>query len=109
MLVFLFSCLPGVGARRYGSRLFAIIPARRRVEHLRIHGREGGRFLVRSMGGSSAFAVESCAICPRAVQRALANVRGDGMRHHRVKSFQDKFRAMLAKQGIAWNEPYVWD
>ena len=29
--------------------------------------------------------------------------------HHRVKSFQDEFRAMLTKHGITWNEQYVWD
>jgi REP element-mobilizing transposase RayT len=29
--------------------------------------------------------------------------------HHRTKSFQDEFRAFLAKHGLAFDEKYVWD
>ena len=29
--------------------------------------------------------------------------------HHRVRSFQDELRAMLAKHRIEWDEKYLWD
>ncbi len=29
--------------------------------------------------------------------------------HHRTKTFQEEFRAMLRKHGIEWDERYVWD
>jgi hypothetical protein len=29
--------------------------------------------------------------------------------HHRVQSFQDEFRALLAEHGHTWDERYVWD
>jgi REP element-mobilizing transposase RayT len=29
--------------------------------------------------------------------------------HHRVRSFQDELRAMLAKNRIEWDEKYLWD
>ena len=29
--------------------------------------------------------------------------------HHRVMTFQDEYRALLKKHGIAWDEAYVWD
>jgi putative transposase len=29
--------------------------------------------------------------------------------HHRVRSFQDELRAMLAKHRIEWDERYLWD
>jgi putative transposase len=29
--------------------------------------------------------------------------------HHRTESFQDEFRRLLTKYGIAWDERYVWD
>lgn len=29
--------------------------------------------------------------------------------HHRTKTFQEEFRAMLRKNGIEWDERYVWD
>ena len=29
--------------------------------------------------------------------------------HHRTVSFQDEFRALLAKHEMAWDEAYVWD
>ena len=33
----------------------------------------------------------------------------DQEEHHRVKTFQDEFRAMLKKARIDWDEKYVWD
>ena len=29
--------------------------------------------------------------------------------HHRTKSFQEEYRAILRKHGIEWDERYVWD
>lgn len=29
--------------------------------------------------------------------------------HHRVTTFQDEYRALLKKHGIAFDETYVWD
>jgi len=29
--------------------------------------------------------------------------------HHRKESFQDEFRRLLKKYGLAWDERYVWD
>jgi hypothetical protein len=29
--------------------------------------------------------------------------------HHRERTFQEEFRAMLRKHGIEWDERYVWD
>ena len=29
--------------------------------------------------------------------------------HHRKRSFQDEFRALLKKHGETWDERYVWD
>ena len=29
--------------------------------------------------------------------------------HHRKSGFQDEFRAMLRKHGVAWDERHVWD
>jgi REP element-mobilizing transposase RayT len=29
--------------------------------------------------------------------------------HHRMKSFQEEFRAFLAKYGVPYDEQYVWD
>lgn len=29
--------------------------------------------------------------------------------HHRVTTFQDEYRALLQKHGIAWDESHVWD
>ena len=33
----------------------------------------------------------------------------DQAEHHRTKTFQDEFRALLKKHGVAWDERYVWD
>ena len=30
-------------------------------------------------------------------------------RHHRKRTFQDEYRELLRKHGIAYNEQYVWD
>ncbi len=29
--------------------------------------------------------------------------------HHRAETFQDEFRRLLRKYGLAWDERYVWD
>jgi REP element-mobilizing transposase RayT len=29
--------------------------------------------------------------------------------HHRTETFQEEFRRLLSKYGIAWDERYVWD
>ena len=29
--------------------------------------------------------------------------------HHRTKSFQEEYRALLRRYGIAFDEQYVWD
>ena len=29
--------------------------------------------------------------------------------HHRTRTFQDEYRALLTKYGIEWDERYVWD
>ena len=29
--------------------------------------------------------------------------------HHRERSFQDEFRELLHRHGVAWDERYVWD
>ncbi len=31
------------------------------------------------------------------------------VQHHRSTTFQDEYRALLAKHGQVWNETYVWD
>ena len=42
------------------------------------------------------------------VEKVTAYIAGQE-EHHRTKSFQDEFRAMLKKHGILWDEHYVWD
>ena len=42
----------------------------------------------------------------------VATVRDDianQAEHHRVKSFQEEYRAFLAKHGVTFDERYVWD
>ena len=40
-----------------------------------------------------------------AVEKYVANQE----EHHRTKSFQEEFRAMLKRHRVAWDERYVWD
>ena len=42
------------------------------------------------------------------VEKVTAYIAGQE-EHHRTKSFQEEFRAMLKKHGIPWDEQYVWD
>ncbi|RYD27401.1 MAG: IS200/IS605 family transposase [Verrucomicrobiaceae bacterium] len=42
------------------------------------------------------------------IEKVTAYIAGQE-EHHRTKSFQDEFRAMLQKHHIAWDETYVWD
>jgi putative transposase len=40
---------------------------------------------------------------------AVRKYVADQEEHHRRRSFQDEFRAILDKHGIAYDERYVWD
>lgn len=42
---------------------------------------------------------------------AVADYVADQERHHHGKkvSFQDEYREMLRKHGVAWDEQFVWD
>ena len=40
-----------------------------------------------------------------ALERYIANQA----EHHRVTTFQEEYRRLLAKYGVAWDERYVWD
>lgn len=40
---------------------------------------------------------------------ALLAYIDDQEEHHRTKTFQDEYRAFLAKHGITYDERYVWD
>jgi putative transposase len=42
------------------------------------------------------------------VEKVTAYIAGQE-EHHRQKSFQEEFRAMLKKHGVPWGEQYVWD
>lgn len=45
-------------------------------------------------------------------QSALDQVRAyirDQQEHHRVRTFQDEFRAFLERHGIAYEERFLWD
>lgn len=33
----------------------------------------------------------------------------DQASHHAVRSFQDEFRILLERNGLKWDEAYVWD
>jgi len=39
------------------------------------------------------------------VQAYIANQED----HHRERTFQDEFRALLRRNGVEWDERYVWD
>ncbi len=53
--------------------------------------------------GYGAFAVSESNVL--SVRDYIVNQR----EHHRVKSFQEEFRAFLERHGIAFDERYVWD
>ena len=53
--------------------------------------------------GYGAFSVSASNVA--SVQAYIRNQR----EHHRTRSFQDEFRALLRKHGIEWDERYVWD
>lgn len=53
--------------------------------------------------GYGAFSVSESNV--PAVREYIANQR----EHHRVKSFQEEYRAFLEKHGVAFDERYVWD
>lgn len=54
-------------------------------------------------GGYGAFGVSMSD-----VSRVSDYIRGQ-REHHRVKSFQEEFRALLDSHGIEYDERYVWD
>ncbi|MBA3698143.1 MAG: IS200/IS605 family transposase [Planctomycetes bacterium] len=41
------------------------------------------------------------------VEATIAYIRGQA-EHHRVRTFQDEFRDFLTRQGLTWDERYVW-
>lgn len=47
-------------------------------------------------------------VSPKDRDEAEAYVRNQE-EHHRTKSFQEEFRAMLARYGVVYDEQYVWD
>ncbi len=47
-------------------------------------------------------------VSPKDRDDAEAYVRNQE-EHHRTRSFQDEYRAMLIRYGIAYDERYVWD
>jgi len=53
--------------------------------------------------GYGAFSVSESSV--QAVRDYVANQR----EHHRVRSFQEEYRALLDKHGVAYDERYVWD
>jgi REP element-mobilizing transposase RayT len=53
--------------------------------------------------GAGAFTVSHSAI--GAVKAYIANQE----EHHRTRSFQDEFRALLVRHGIEFDEKYLWD
>jgi putative transposase len=53
--------------------------------------------------GYGAFSVSESSVA--SVRRYIARQP----EHHRVKSFEDEFRALLERHSIAFDERYVWD
>jgi hypothetical protein len=45
----------------------------------------------------------------RSLSDAVRDYIANQAEHHRVKSFQEEYRAFLAKHGVAFDERYVWD
>ena len=45
----------------------------------------------------------------RSQLEAVVKYVGEQERHHRRVSFQEEFRRVLAKYGVAFEERYVWD
>ena len=41
------------------------------------------------------------------VDATVAYIRGQA-EHHRVRTFQDEFRDFLTRQGLSWDERYIW-
>lgn len=47
-------------------------------------------------------------VSPKDRDEAEAYVRGQ-QEHHRTKTFQDEYRAILQQYGVPYDEQYVWD
>jgi REP element-mobilizing transposase RayT len=61
---------------------------------------ESGRFAWQTRYG--AFSVSQSQL------KTLLTYVGNQQAHHRTRSFQAEFRAFLRKQGIEWDERYLW-
>jgi putative transposase len=68
---------------------------------LKTQGPEFSRFAWQT--GYGAFSVSESNVA--AVRDYIANQA----EHHRVKSFQEEYRAFLTRHGVAFDERYVWD
>lgn len=68
---------------------------------IKTQGVEFSRFAWQS--GYGAFSVSESNVA------AVREYIGDQPEHHRVKSFQEEYRAFLARHGVAFDERYVWD
>jgi len=68
---------------------------------LKTQGSEFSRFAWQT--GYGAFSVSESNVA--AVRDYIANQA----EHHRVKSFQEEYRAFLTRHGVAFDERYVWD
>ena len=54
-------------------------------------------------GGYGAFSIGESQL------RALVSYIGEQEEHHRHLSFQEEFRRLLDRYGVAYDERYVWD
>ncbi|MCW1884532.1 IS200/IS605 family transposase [Luteolibacter flavescens] len=62
--------------------------------------------LLRNFAWQSGYGIFS--VSQSNVEKVTSYIAGQE-EHHRARSFQDEFRAMLKKHGIPWDEQYVWD
>ena len=68
---------------------------------LKMKGREFHSF--QWQAGYGAFSIGQSSV--PALKHYIANQR----EHHRHRSFQDEYRALLKRYGVAYDEKYVWD
>jgi len=68
---------------------------------MKTHGREYAEF--QWQNGYGAFSVSPSHV------PALQQYIKDQEEHHRQETFQDEFRRLLKKYGVAYDERYVWD
>jgi hypothetical protein len=52
-------------------------------------------------------------LCSIQLSKSQANTVKDYIHkqkeHHRIKTFQEEYRELLARHGISWDERYLWD